>query len=136
MPVPVEKKANRVATVGMALALVGLAGCAGGGGKYSGTWSRDLFSEGTVEMSIGSDGTVKVTLPAGMRWDGKSIEGKVAFKGDTLVWGADNGTFSCDSAAASYVLQTADGKLGVAGVGVDPCGARHAALEGEWSKKS
>jgi hypothetical protein len=130
-----EWNGSRAVTLGMAVLLAGVLGCAGGTGKYSGTWSRELYSEGSVEMTVGSDGAVKVTLPQGDRWGGRTIEGKVTFKGDTLVWGADNGSFSCNSAAASYVLHAAEGKLGVAGVGVDGCGARHAALEGEWSKK-
>lgn len=120
----------------VALAVVaGLVGCGGGGGKYAGNWSRDLFGEGTVDLAIGADGSVKVTLPEGPRWDGKTIEGKVTFKGDTLVWGDDSGSFTCNASGAAYVLSLAEGTLGVDGVGVDPCGARHAALTGDWAKK-
>ena len=130
---------NRVGTLAVWLAVAGgvagVVGCAGAGGKYAGIWSRELYGEGTVVMSFGNNGMVQVTLPQGDRWGGRTIEGKVTFKGDTLVWGDDSGTFTCKAPGAAYVLTMSEGKLGVDGVGADPCGARHAALNGEWSKK-
>ncbi len=135
MSVQSSRLVSLVVRLGAAGTLAWAVACAGGGGKYAGNWARELYGEGTVEMSIGSDGSVQVTLPQGDRWGGRTIQGKVSFKGDTLVWGEDTGTFTCKAPGAAYVLTLADGKLGVDGVGADPCGARHAALNGEWSKK-
>ncbi len=135
MSVRVRPIANLAVRFGVVGAVAGVFACGGGGGKYAGHWSRELYGEGAVEMSIGADGSVEVTLPQGDRWGGRTIAGKVSFKGDTLVWGEDSGTFTCKAPGAAYVLTMAEGKLDVDGVGADPCGARHAALTGTWSKK-
>jgi hypothetical protein len=116
-----------------ALALVAVIGCAGGASKYAGNYKRDLFGEGEVQMKLASDGTVDLTLPA-PRWaDNPNMTGKAAFKGDTLVFPADS-SVKCATAEARYVFSASGDEIHVSGVGMDGCGARHAALEGAWKK--
>ncbi len=113
--------------------LVLVTGC-GGGAKYAGKYKRDLYNEGEVNLTIGSDGTVELTLPA-PRWaDNPTMKGKATFKGDTLVFPADTAGSKCASGEAAYVLSQGGDSLGVAGVGFDPCGGRHAGLQGSWKK--
>ncbi|HZE74098.1 MAG TPA: hypothetical protein VE091_02245, partial [Gemmatimonadales bacterium] len=87
-----------------------------------------------VQMKLASDGTVELTLPS-PRWaDSPTMKGKATFKGDTLVFPPDTAGAKCASQEAVYIFsQTAD-ELTVSGVGMDNCGARHAALEGAWKK--
>jgi hypothetical protein len=117
-----------------ALVLVAVTGCAGGGAsKYAGSYKRDLYGEGEVQMKLASDGTVDLTLPA-PRWaDNPNMTGKAAFKGDTLVFPADSAV-KCAAAEARYVFSASGDSVQVSGVGMDGCGARHAALEGAWKK--
>lgn len=114
------------------LVLVAVTGCAGGS-KYAGSYKRDLYGEGEVQMKLAGDGTVNLTLPA-PRWaDNPNITSKATFKGDTLVFPADS-AMKCAAAEARYVFSQSEGGLQVSGVGMDGCGARHAALEGAWKK--
>jgi len=127
----------RGATVASSLAVLGLlavTACGGPGGKYAGNYKRDLYGEGEVQMKLASDGTVELTLPS-PRWaDSPTMKGKATFKGDTLVFPSDTAGAKCASQQAAYIFsQTAD-ELTVSGVGMDNCGARHAALEGAWKK--
>ena len=124
----------RPAGVIVALALVGsLTAC--GNNKYAGSYSRELSNEGQVEMTLGSNGAITVKLPEA-RWGGRTIESRTQLKGDTLVFGEDTGTFTCNKPGAAYVLTMESDKLVMDAVGMDACGARHAALNGTWSKKS
>jgi len=125
----------RGATVASSLAVLGLlTACGGEAGKYAGDYKRDLYGEGQVQMKLASDGTVELTLPS-PRWAGSpTMKGKAMFKGDTLVFPADTAMAKCASQEARYVLNQSSGDLNVAGVGMDNCGARHAALEGAWKK--
>ena len=50
--------------VGFAATLSALAACGGGGGKYAGTWKRDLYGEGEVHMKLASNGGVELMLPS------------------------------------------------------------------------
>jgi hypothetical protein len=111
-----------------------LAACGGGGSKYSGTWSRDLYGEGEVKMSLAADGNVELMLPS-PRWpDSVDMKGKAAFVGDTLVFKADTAGSKCQTADARYVVSRTQDELQVAGVGMDTCGGRRAALVGTWKK--
>ena len=115
------------------LVLVLVAGC-GGGSKYAGKYKRDLSNEGEVNLSLSPDGTVELTLPS-PRWaDNPTMKGKATFKGDTLVFPADSASSKCATGEAAYVLLPGGDSLVVAGVGFDPCGSRHAGLQGSWKK--
>ncbi len=127
----------RGATVASSLAMLGLlavTACGGPGGKYAGNYRRDLTGEGEVQMKLAGDGTVELTLPS-PRWaDNPSMKGKGSFKGDTLVFPPDTAVAKCATQEARYVFVQEGGELAVAGVGLDNCGARRAALSGAWKK--
>jgi hypothetical protein len=117
----------------IATALV-IAACGGEASKYSGTWSRDLYGEGEVKMSLASNGNVELMLPS-PRWpDSVDMKGKAAFVGDTLLFKADTAGSKCQSADARYVVSRTEDELHIAGVGMDTCGNRRAALVGTWKK--
>jgi len=117
----------------IATALV-MAACGGEASKYSGNWSRDLYGEGEVKMSLGSNGNVELMLPS-PRWpDSVDMKGKAAFVGDTLLFKADTAGSKCQSADARYVVSRTEDELHIAGVGMDTCGNRRAALVGTWKK--
>ncbi len=40
-----------------------LSACSGEGGRYAGSWKRDLYGEGEVRMNLASNGGVELTLP-------------------------------------------------------------------------
>jgi hypothetical protein len=114
--------------------LLPLAGCGGEGGKYAGTWKRDLYGEGTVEMNLASNGGVELMLPS-PRWpDSVDMKGRAQFKGDTLVFPADTAGSACQTADARYAVSRSNDELHVAGIGMDTCGGRRAALVGTWKK--
>jgi hypothetical protein len=131
---PVRYRGATVAPSLAVLAVLAVSACGGAAGKYAGNYKRDLYGEGQVQMKLAGDGTVELTLPS-PRWaDNPTMKGKAMFKGDTLVFPPDTAGAKCANAEARYVLgQNAD-ELTVAGVGMDACGARHAALEGSWKK--
>jgi hypothetical protein len=129
---PVGYRGVAVAFSVAALALVAVTAC-GGAAKHAGNYKRELYSEGDVVMKVGSDGTVELTLPA-PRWaDNPTMSAKASFKGDTLVFPADT-AMKCASQEARYVFGATGEEVQVSGVGMDGCGARHAALEGAWKK--
>ena len=114
--------------------LLPLAGCGGGGPKYAGTWKRDLFGEGEVQMSVASNGMIELMLPS-PRWpDSVDMKGPAVSKGETLNFPADTTGSPCQTTEARYTVSQADGGLHIAGVGFDGCGGRHAALVGAWTK--
>jgi hypothetical protein len=117
------------------LTLLSLAtACGGGGGKYAGTWKRDLYGEGEVQMKLASNGGVELMLPS-PRWpDSVDMKGRGKFKGDTLVFKADTAASACQIADARYVVSRKEDQLHIAGVGLDNCGGRRAALVGTWQK--
>ena len=120
------------------LALLALAGpltaCGGGGSKYAGSWSRDLYGEGEVKMNLASNGDVELRLPD-PRWPAEvDMKGRAAFTGDTLVFKADTAASPCQTADARYVVSRTEDELHIAGVGMDACGGRRAALVGTWKK--
>ena len=117
--------------------LVGfLASCGGDGGKYAGTWKRDLYGEGEVHMKLASNGGVELMLPS-PRWpDSVDMKGRGRFNGDTLVFKADTAASACQTGDARYVVIREQDELRIAGLGMDSCGGRRAALVGTWQKSS
>ncbi len=114
--------------------LLPLAGCGGGGSKYAGTWKRDLYGEGEVQMNLASNGGVELLLPS-PRWpDSVDMKGRAQFKGDTLIFPADTSGSACQTADARYAVSRTEDELHVAGLGMDSCGGRRAALVGTWKK--
>jgi hypothetical protein len=118
----------------LALAAIGLAACGGEASKYSGTWSRDLYGEGEVKMNLAANGNVELMLPS-PRWpDSVDMKGKATFVGDTLLFKADTAGSACQTADARYVVSRNADQMQIAGVGMDTCGGRRAALVGTWKK--
>jgi hypothetical protein len=114
--------------------LVPLAACSGEAGKYAGNWQRDLYGEGEVHMNLASNGGMELMLPS-PRWpDSVDMKGKADFKGDTLIFKADTAASKCQSADARYVISRTEDELHIAGLGMDNCGGRRAALVGTWKK--
>jgi hypothetical protein len=123
---------SRLAGVGLAL-LPLLTGCSGEGGKYAGSWKRELYGEGEVRMNLASNGGVELTLPS-RRWTDSVMKSRANFKGDTLVFEADTSSLACQTAAARYLVSRTEEQLQIAGIGADSCGGRRAALVGSWQK--
>lgn len=118
----------------LAAAVISLAGCGGEASKYSGTWTRDLYGEGEVKMNLASNGNVELMMPS-PRWpDSVDMKGQAAFAGDTLLFKADTAGSACQTADARYVVSRTENELHIAGVGMDTCGGRRAALVGTWKK--
>jgi len=118
-----------------AAALLLLAGCAGGeASKYAGSWTRELYGEGEVKMNLASNGAVELMLPS-PRWpDSVDMKGRANFLGDTLLFKADTSGSACQTADARYLISRTEDELHIAGVGIDNCGGRRAALVGTWKK--
>jgi hypothetical protein len=113
--------------------LLPLSGC-GEGSKYAGNWKRDLYGEGEVHMNLASNGGVELMLPS-PRWpDSVDMKGRAEFKGDTLIFRADSAGSACQTADARYAVSRTNDELHVAGLGMDSCGGRRAALVGTWKK--
>ncbi|MFL5493379.1 MAG: hypothetical protein ACJ8DC_03240 [Gemmatimonadales bacterium] len=118
-----------------ATALLSLAACVGGeGSKYAGTWKRDLSGEGEVGMKMASNGGVELMLPSPKWPDSVDMKGRADFKGDTLIFKADSAGSPCATTDARYLINRTEDELHIAGVGMDTCGKRHAALVGVWKK--
>ena len=118
----------------LAGAVLSLAGCGGEAAKYSGTWSRDLYGEGEVHMNLASNGNLELMLPS-PRWpDSVDMKSRANFSGDTLLFKADTASGACQTSDARYVVSRTEDELHIAGVGMDNCGGRRAALVGTWKK--
>lgn len=118
----------------LAAAVIALAGCGGEASKYSGTWTRDLYGEGEVRMNLASNGNLELMMPS-PRWpDSVDMKGRAAFAGDTLLFKADTTGSACQTADARYVVSRTEDELHIAGIGMDTCGGRRAALVGTWKK--
>jgi hypothetical protein len=107
--------------------------CSGEGGKYAGSWKRDLYGEGEVRMNLTSNGGVELTLPS-RRWTDSLMKSRADFTGDTLVFKADTSSLACQTSDARYIINRTEDQLQIAGVGADSCGGRRAALVGTWQK--
>ena len=117
-----------------AVTLLTLGACGGEASKYSGSCQRDLYGEGQVQMNLASNGGLELMLPS-PRWpDSVDIKGRAAFNGDTLIFKADTTGRPCQTADARYVVSRTENELHIAGVGMDSCGGRRAALVGKWDK--
>jgi len=115
-------------------AVVALLSACGEGSKYAGDWKRELYGEGDVQMKLASNGGVELMLPS-PRWpDSVDIKGQANFTGDTLVFKADSTVTPCQTAYVLNVVAPTENELHIAGVGMDPCGGRRAALVGTWTK--
>lgn len=111
-----------------------LAACGGEASQYAGSWTRELYGEGEVKMNLAANGDVELMLPD-PRWPAEvDMKGRAAFTGDTLVFKADTAASSCQTADARYVISRTEDELHIAGVGLDNCGGRRAALVGTWKK--
>ena len=117
-----------------AVTLLSFTACGGEASKYSGSWKRDRYGEGEVQMKLASNGGMELMLPS-PRWpDSVDMKGRAAFSGDTLIFKADTAGSACQTSDARYVVSRSDSELRIAGVGMDSCGGRRAALVGTWQK--
>ena len=128
---------TRVSGVGLlaaAVTLLSLSACGGEASKYSGSWKRDLYGEGEVQMKLARNGGLELLLPS-PRWpDSVDMKGRAAFSADTMIFKADTAASACQTADARYVVSRTENELHIAGVGMDSCGGRRAALVGTWNK--
>lgn len=116
------------------VAILPLAACGGEASQYAGSWKRDLYGEGEVKMKLSSNGEMELMLPDN-RWPAEvDMKGRAAFRGDTLIFSADTAAYSCQTGEARYVVSKTEDELHVAGLGMDSCGGRRAALVGTWEK--
>ena len=114
--------------------MLSLAACGGEAWKYSGNWSRDLYGEGEVRMNLASNGNLELMLPS-PRWpDSVDMKARASFVGDTLMFKADTASGACQTSDARYIVSRTEDELHIAGVGMDNCGGRRAALVGTWKK--
>jgi hypothetical protein len=117
-----------------AVALLSLSACGGEASKYSGSWKRDLYGEGEVKMNLASNGGLELMMPS-PRWpDSVDMKGRASFAGDTMMFKADTSGSPCQTTDARYVVSRTENELHIAGVGMDSCGGRRAALVGTWNK--
>ena len=128
------QRVTRVPAFGPLAVVAMLSACGGEGSKYAGDWKRELYGEGDVQMKLASNGGLELMLPS-PRWpDSVDMKGRANFAGDTLIFKADTTGSACQTADARYVVNRTDDELHIAGVGMDPCGGRRAALVGTWMK--
>lgn len=116
--------------------LVGLAaGCGGGGSSaIAGKWTKAMTGEGDVVMTIEKNGRASFALPDG-RWPAPvDMTANLAVAGDSLSMTGDGGPSACAQPAPKYVVAVSGNTLTIGGGNTDPCGARHAALVGTWTK--
>ena len=125
---------TRVPVLAVVAVVTLLVACGGEASKYAGDWKRELYGEGDVQMTLASNGGMELMLPS-PRWpDSVDTKGRASFTGDTLIFRADTAGSACQTADARYVVNRTEDELHIAGVGLDPCGGRRAALVGTWTK--
>ena len=125
---------TRIPVTGLLTVVALLCACGGEASKYAGDWKRELYGEGDVQMKLASNGGMELMLPS-PRWpDSVDMKGRGSFTGDTLVFKADTTGSACQTADARYIVNRSEDELRIAGVGMDPCGGRRAALVGTWTK--
>jgi hypothetical protein len=116
------------------LAVLPLAACGGEASQYAGEWKRDLYGEGEVKMKLASNGEMELMLPD-TRWPEEvDMKSRASFRGDTIIFSADTAVIPCQTTDARYVISRTEDQLHVAGLGMDSCGGRRAALVGSWEK--
>jgi hypothetical protein len=116
------------------VAVLPLVACGGEASQYAGSWKRDLYGEGEVQMKLASNGDMELMLPDN-RWPEEvDMKGRAAVRGDTLIFSADTAAIPCQKEDARYVVSRTEDQLHVAGLGMDSCGGRRAALVGTWEK--
>jgi hypothetical protein len=127
-------RVSGVRLLAAAVTLLSFTACGGEASKYAGSWKRDLYGEGEVQMNLASNGGLELLLPS-PRWpDSVDMKGRANFSGDTLIFKADTAGSACQTADARYVVSRTENELHIAGVGMDSCGGRRAALVGTWNK--
>jgi hypothetical protein len=127
-------RVSGVRLLAAAVTLLSFTACGGEASKYAGSWKRDLYGEGEVQMNLASNGGLELLLPS-PRWpDSVDMKGRANFSGDTLIFKADTAGSACQTADARYVVSRTENELHIAGVGMDTCGGRRAALVGTWNK--
>lgn len=119
---------------GVALVVLAVAGCGGGSSAIAGKWTKAMSGEGDVVMNIANNGTTTFALPDG-RWPADiDVTAKVAVSGDSLMVTGDSGPSACAEPAPKYAFAVSGNTLTIGGGNTDPCGVRHAALVGTWTK--
>ena len=86
--------------------------------KYSGTWKRDLYGEGEVQMKLASNGGVELMLPS-PRWpDSVDMKGQAAVR-RAIRWSSRPipPASACQTADARYVVSRTEDQLHIAGLG-------------------
>jgi hypothetical protein len=112
-----------------------VAGCGGGGaGAIAGEWTRTMSGEGDVVLRIESSGRATMELPA-PRWpEAADWTATLTVAGDSLAISGESGPAACGKPAPKYAVKVEAKAMTISGGGSDPCGARHAALVGSWTK--
>lgn len=127
-------RVNRMTSTLFVFAIVLGIGCSGDANAYAGHWKRDLSGEGEVQMRLASNGRMDLLLPS-PRWpDSVDMKARATFRGDTLVFQVDTSALRCQTAEARYTVNREGDELRIAGIGMDSCGGRRAALVGRWVK--
>ena len=120
--------------VGIVLVGAVMSACGGGSSAIAGKWTKAMAGEGDVVLTIASNGDASLALPDG-RWPAEiDMTGKVAVVGDSLSITADGGPSACPQPAPKYAFAVSGNTLTIGAGSTDPCGARHAALVGTWTK--
>ncbi len=127
-------RASRWLAGGVTLVVLAVAGCGGGGSAIAGKWTKTMTGEGDVVMNVANNGTATFALPDG-RWPAEiDVTAKFAVSGDSLTMTGDSGPSACADPAPKYAIAVSGNTLTIGGGNTDPCGARHAALVGTWTK--
>jgi hypothetical protein len=93
-----------------------------------------MAGEGDVVLTIAPNGAATLALPDG-RWPADvDVTGTLAVAGDSLTLTGEGGPSACAQPAPNYVFAVSGTTLTIGGGNTDPCGARHAALVGTWTR--
>ncbi len=123
-------RVSQLRLVALLAVVAPLAACGGEASKYAGNWSRELYGVGEVKMNLAGNGDMELMVPDPL----VDMKSRAAFAGDTMTFKADTAASACQTADARYVISRTDDELYIAGVGMDNCGGRRAALVGTWKK--
>jgi hypothetical protein len=121
-------------SAGVVLAGLVTAGCGGGSSAIAGKWTKAMAGEGDVVLMIEKNGNASLALPDA-RWPAAiDLTGRVAVVGDSLSITADGGPSACPQPAPRYAFAVSGNTLTIGAGNTDPCGVRHAALVGTWTR--